>query len=175
MRKLKLYIAITLDGYIATKEGNIDWLLNFPNEDGNDYGYAEFLEEIDVTLMGNQTYKHVLQLADPFPYKEKTNYVFTKSANISIAPYVHFVDGDMVRFVKHLKNKPGKDIWLIGGSQINTVLLAADLIDELHIAQFPIVLGAGIPLFGGVQHLRQFELTHLKKNKNGVLELRYKR
>ncbi|MBV8252698.1 MAG: dihydrofolate reductase [Chitinophaga sp.] len=175
MRKLKLYIAVTLDGYIATKDGNIDWLLNFPNEEDTDYGYAEFLEGVDVTLMGNQTYKHVLQLADPFPYVDLTNYIFTRNANITIAPYVHFVDGDIVKFVKDLKAKPGKDIWLIGGSQINAAMLEADLIDEMHIAQFPLTLGTGIPLFGGEQHLHHFELAHLKKYKNGVLELRYKR
>ena len=143
MRKLKLYIATSLDGYIAGPNGELDWL-----EAGGslDYGYRDFYASIDTTLMGNATYPVTLTV-DTFPYSEKANYVFTRSTPPPDSLHVRFVSGDIAAFVRALKEGPGKDIWLVGGGQINTIMLNAGLIDELILTVFPLALGHGIPLF----------------------------
>ncbi len=143
MRKLKLYIASSLDGYIAGPNGEIDWL-----EAGGDtdYGYQQFYASIDTTLMGNTTYKLALTF-DKFPYSDKANYVFTRGCPPPDAAHVRFVSGDIAAFVRSLKGKPGKDIWLVGGGQVNTAMLNEGLIDEIILTVFPLVLGVGIPLF----------------------------
>ena len=143
MRKLKLYIATTLDAYIAGPDGDIDWL----KAGGDlDYGYKDFYASIDTTLMGNSTYQVTLTVPE-FPYPDKTNYVFTRGTPSPDTSHVRFVSGDIAAFVRHLKEEAGKDIWLVGGGQINTVMLNENLIDEMILTVFPLLLGEGIPLF----------------------------
>jgi dihydrofolate reductase len=147
MRKLSLYIATSIDGFIARSDGRVDWLDAVPNPNQLDYGYEAFLESVDTTLMGNTTYQTILGFGGKFPYQDKTNYVFSRSARAD-APYVQYISEDTVSFVRQLKQTDGRGIWLVGGGQLNTVLLNAGLIDELIITVAPIVLGTGIPLFG---------------------------
>lgn len=173
MRKLKIYTAMSLDGYIATKEGNIDWLTSFPNPEGTDYGYAAFMTGIDTTLMGNNTYKDVLTLSETYPYPDKTNYVFTRGNNEVDTEYVQFINSDIEGFVSKLKAAPGKDIWLAGGGQLNGALLQADVVDEMIVHVIPVVLGDGLPLFGGIAMQKVFRLVDTKTYSSGVLELHY--
>ncbi len=97
--------------------------------------------------MGNTTYQVTLTV-DQFPYQEKNNYVFTRrTPPPPDNQHVRFVSGDIAAFVRSLKQTPGRDIWLVGGGQINTVMLNHDLIDDIVLTIFPIVLGDGILLF----------------------------
>jgi dihydrofolate reductase len=175
MKKLKIYIAASLDGYIATKEGNIDWLTGFPNPEGTDYGYADFLTTIDTTLTGNNTYKDILVLSETFPYPDKTNYVFTRDATQQDTAFVKFISRDIVAFVREIKAANGKDIWLVGGGQLNGALLQENLVDEMIIHVIPVVLGDGIPLFGAIVMEKVFKLSNTKTYSSGVLELHYSR
>ena len=127
MKKLRLYIATTLDSYIAGPKDEIDWL---DTAGDLDYGYQEFYTSVGTTLMGNTTYGLTLTV-DQFPYPETTNYVFTRGTPRPDTAHVCFVSGDIAAFVRSLKEEPGKDIWLIGGGQVNTVMLNANLIDEI--------------------------------------------
>ncbi|PSL47887.1 dihydrofolate reductase [Chitinophaga niastensis] len=175
MKKLKVYIAIGLDGYIATKEGNIDWLTGFPNPEGTDYGYTDFLATIDTTFIGNSTYKDILILSETFPYPDKTNYVFTRDATQQNTEFVQFISKGITAFVREIKAGSGKDIWLVVGGQLNGALLQEDLIDEMIIHIIPVVLGDGIPLFGGIAMEKIFKPTATKTYSSGVLELHYAR
>lgn len=172
MRSIILYIATSLDNYIARPNGAVDWL-DYPEFllEGEDYDYPAFYEDIDTTLMGNKTYQEVLGFDVPFPYKEKKNYVFTRSANLDKAPYVAFISGDIVNFVKKLKEEPGKNIWLIGGGTINTLMYQHDLIDKIIWTKVPVILGEGIPIFNGALSETKWKLKHNKTFSNGFTQL----
>ncbi|WP_420153127.1 dihydrofolate reductase family protein [Siphonobacter sp.] len=173
MRKITLYIAMSLDGFVAGTQDELDWLIQFPNPEQTDYGYAAFLETIDTTLMGYRTYEVVLGLEETFPYANLTNYVFTRSTSRGEAPYVSFVTEDWRTFVQNLKQQPGKGIWLIGGGQLNAAFLNEKRIDELIVHVMPVVLGSGISLFEGLTIEHTLQLTSTKSYHNGVLELQY--
>ena len=100
MRNIILYIATCLDGYIARKNGDIDWL--FSDFEDHGYGYAELYNSIDTTLMGNLTYEQIRTFGE-FPYSDKTNYVFTRNEKAKPHPDVEFIHSDIEEFVKRLK------------------------------------------------------------------------
>ena len=172
MRKIILYIAASLDGKIARPDDNIDWLESFPNPDNNDYGYNRFLENIDTTLMGNNTYKVVLNMGIEFPYKNKTNYVFSREEKERDSNVI-FISKSIPEFVNKLKKQDGKDIWLIGGSEINTLFLNHHLINEIILSTIPIVLGHGIPLFTDNTMEQSFEHDKTEIFKSGIIQSTY--
>jgi dihydrofolate reductase len=167
MRKLILYSAVSLDGYIAGPNHEIDWLFS-----GGDYGYKAFYESIDTTLSGYNTYSLALSFGN-FPYPDKTNYVFSRQHQHRENTPVNFIQEDPAGFTIHLKEQPGKDIWLVGGGQINTVMMNAGLIDTLIISVHPIILGKGIPLFAGSPERSSLKLTHTITFPDGLLQATY--
>ncbi len=176
MRKVILYIAISLDGYVAKLDGSVSWLDNVPHSNQEDYGYYSFYEAIDTTLMGNKTYQQVLGFDTPFPYSNKTNYVFTRQQELQDDENVSFINEDIGSFVRNLKHQEGADIWLIGGGQINGVLLEENLIDEMIVSIMPMILGNGLPFFSieaKTDMERLLELKETKSFQSGVVQLRY--
>ena len=173
MRKIRLYTAASLDGFIAREDESLDWLDNFPHIEGEDYGYQAFYDSIDTTLMGNATYRLVQGFDVPFPYPDKTNYVFTRDATLTQDEHVKYVSGDIIAFTENLKQEEGRDIWLVGGGQINAMFLENGLIDEIYLSVIPIYLGKGIHLFHGVGS-GNLILREQKTYDNGVMKLLYK-
>ena len=169
MRKVILYIATSLDGFIAEKDGGLDWLEKFPHPEGEDYGYVDLLNRIDTTLMGRNTFDFVANYDGPFPYPDTTNYVFSNRDIESILP-IEIISGDAVAFLKHLKSKRGKDIWLIGGGHLNTSFANAGLIDEIILTQIPVFLGEGIPVFNGLKKPMGFTERIWKSYRNDVIQ-----
>ncbi|MDU5145879.1 MAG: dihydrofolate reductase family protein [Paenibacillus dendritiformis] len=143
-RPVVLYIATSLDGYIARENGAIDWLYEVEGE--GDGGYGEFYNTIDTVLMGNKTYEHTFELADHFPYPDKECYVFSRSGK-EPSPHVAFVTEDVPGFIEKLKKREGSKIWIVGGAEILDVLMKRKLVDEFIITMMPTLLGEGIPLF----------------------------
>jgi dihydrofolate reductase len=172
MRKIKLYIASSLDGKIARPDGNIDWLDEF-NSPAEDYGYNDFMDSVDTTVMGNTTYQQILKMGPGFPYNNKRNYVFTRNSGLKQDGNVTYRSGDLFSFVQSLKQESGKDIWLVGGGQVNAFFLNNDLIDELILFFIPVLIGDGIPLFDQSDRLKNLTLTGNKSYPNGVVELKY--
>lgn len=173
MKKIKLYIAISLDGYIAKADGSVDWLHELPNPDKLDYGYFAFYDSVDTTLMGNKTYQQVLGFDMDFPYADKTNYVFTQNTELKDDGHAKYISKDHINFLKELKKGEGKDIWLIGGGQLNALLLHHRLIDEMQVYIMPILLGDGIPMFAKGKESIPLNLVHTETYSSGVVELRY--
>ena len=173
-RKIKLYIASSLDGKIAKPDGNIDWLHEIPNPNNEDYGYQKFYKSVDTTLMGNKTYQQILNFDVDFPYPDKTNYVFTNDPANTKDDHATFISSDHVTFIENLKMKNGNDIWLVGGGQLNSLLLGHGLVDEMMIYIMPIILGDGIPVFSSLTDSSNLILKRLKNYSSGVVELIYK-
>jgi len=169
MRKVILYIATSLDGYIAGPNHELDWLFH-----DNDYGYTEFYNSVDTTLMGNETYKQILTFGD-FPYKGKENFVFTRNPNLQDDNNVKYIAGHISEFVKKIKKENGKNIWLIGGGQINSLLLKENLIDEIIISIHPLLLGDGISLFPGIENPKLFKMTDYKDFPSGLVQIQYEK
>jgi len=174
MRKVKLYIAISLNGKIAKQDGTVDWLESIPNPEKSDYGYEAFYETIDTTIQGYKTYEQIINWGIEFPYAGKKNYVFTRKKNKENTKHVEFICKNHIEFVKQLKQEEGKDIWLIGGGQINTMLFNAGLIDEIQIFIMPIIIPNGIELFELVPKEQILNLKETKKYLTGTVELIYK-
>jgi dihydrofolate reductase len=144
-RNIVLFIAQSLDGYIATKEDSLDWLFKVEGEGDN--GYSEFYEEIDTIIMGKRTYDWIMKHEKgQFPYKNKDCYVFSRSQLEDTAD-VKFVNEDIVDFANSLKKEEGKNIWVVGGGELLHTFLKEDLLDELFITIAPSIIGDGIPLF----------------------------
>lgn len=169
MRKVILYIATSLDGFIADQNHGLDWLENFPHPEGEDYGYVDMISRVDTTLMGRETFRFLENFQGPFPYPDTKNYVFTQSLKSTDLP-VELVGEDAVAFVTRLKAETGKDIWLIGGGKLTATLGNAGLIDEIILTQIPVFLGQGIPVFGGLKKPLGFGEKTWKAYKNGVVK-----
>ena len=174
MRNIILYIAQSLDSYIARPDGDIDWLESAESIPGEDYGYKEFYNSIDTTLMGNNSYRKIISFDIPFPYPDKTNYVFSRSAGHQQTEFVQFIAGDIIAFTGKLKKQEGKDIWLIGGGEVNSLLLSHRLIDRMILTIIPVAIGEGIPLFQTSKGDTHFTCKNVKEYKNGMIQLYYK-
>jgi dihydrofolate reductase len=175
MRKIKLYIASSLDSYIASEDGSIDWLFS-----DADYGYAKFYDSIDTILVGRKTYDQSLTF-DEYPYKGKNVYVFTRRAEREKKKKkntydVDYVDEDITSFVRHIIQQPvnKKDIWLLGGREIVSILSNADLIDEIILSVHPIILGKGIPLFSNIRKQVKLQLLESIPFQSGLVQLYYR-
>ncbi len=146
-RKTVLFSAMSLDGFIAKEDGNIDWLFNIPNLDKTDHGYNDFIKTIDTTIMGRKTYDQILKDVgcDTDIYPGKSNYVFSHN-KMESTKSVEFITRNIVDFVREIKMLPGKDIWIVGGGEINSILFENNLIDRLQVQIFPVLLNKGIPL-----------------------------
>lgn len=173
MRKIKLYIAISLNGKIAKLDGSVDWLESIPKPEDSDYGYGEFYNSIDTTIQGNNTYKQILAWDIEFPYKGKKNYVLTSDSTLEDNEDVSFISNDHISVVKSIKEENGKDIWLIGGAKANAMLLDAGLLDELYVFVMPVILNEGIDLFGKLLNDVSLDLISSKSYSTGAVEMVY--
>ncbi|RNI14651.1 dihydrofolate reductase [Methanohalophilus sp. RSK] len=172
-RKVILYIAMSLDGYIARKNGDVDWLEgdgSEPNADFVDSGYDKFYGSIDTVIMGRKTYDQILTFGE-YPYKGTKGYVYT-SEKMDNNEEVEFTDENVEDLIGKLKDENGKDIWLIGGAGIIDDFMKKDLIDEYLIAVMSCILGEGIPLFK--DNNPEIKLKLLKtETANGMAMLHY--
>lgn len=143
-RKVALYIAMSLDGYIAKEDGNIDFL-SIVETPGEDFGYADFLKGVDTVIWGRKTFDKVLSFGQGVPHKDKAVYVIskTKKGRESHAVFTN----DVVTLIKKLKSQKGKDIYCDGGAEIVFELLNHKLLDRMIVSVIPHLAGSGIRLF----------------------------
>ena len=173
MGKVLLYIAISLDGFIATPDGGVAWLdgFNLPDED---YGYKAMYDRLGAVVMGRITYRQVLGFGHW--YEGVKSYIVTRGQldNPSHADAVAF-SGDMRDLVTKIRAETDKDIWLVGGADVVAQFIEHNLIDEYHISIMPVVLGRGIPLFAGatLAKSQSVKLDSVKSYPNGVVQVIY--
>ncbi|SHO48398.1 dihydrofolate reductase family protein [Anaerocolumna xylanovorans] len=170
MRKIVLFIAMSLDGYIATEEDSLEWL--FQTEGEGDNSYQEFYETIDTIILGRRTYDWIQNVeGDNFPYKGKQCFVFSGTKQGEEGD-VRFFNGDVVDFAEKLKSEEGKDIWVVGGGELLHHFAANRLVDKWIITIAPTILGSGIPLFKKNDFETRLKLTDIKRY-NQFTELHY--
>lgn len=172
MSKVSLYIASSIDGYIASEEGSVDFLDSIDHE-GEDYGFTEFYENIDAVAMGRKTYDFCLSV-DQWPYAGKQSYVFTNSNLKTDRNDIKFLSGDVKEVSNKISDAGFKNIWLVGGGKLNAQFISHSLIDKIILTIIPVVLGKGIPLFGESDFDPvKYELTNVEKYSSGVVQLNY--
>ncbi|MCJ8279925.1 MAG: dihydrofolate reductase family protein [Rivularia sp. ALOHA_DT_140] len=171
MRKVKYYVACSVDGFIARKDGSFNDFV-FEGEVVNDY--IESFKLFDIVLMGRKTYEVGLKEDKTNPYPMMKSYVFSRSMKESPDENVELVSENGCELVRSLKNESGKDIYLCGGANLATTLFSENLIDEIILKINPFVMGSGIPLFGEVIQPTTLELTDRKIYDSGVLLVSYR-
>lgn len=157
--KTIVYIAQSLDGFIAKKDGDITWLEEIPNPDGSDFGFSDFMKKIDALLMGRNTYEKVLTFRF-WPY-EKPVYVISntiKELPENLEGKVFIVRGEILEILESLESKGLKSIYVDGGKLIQS-FLSEDLIDTMIITTMPVILGEGLPLFASIGRELKWELV----------------
>ncbi|MFT3705745.1 MAG: dihydrofolate reductase family protein [Agriterribacter sp.] len=172
-RKLAVYIAMSLDGYISKPNDDLGFLALVQKE-GEDYGYANFVATIDTVILGRKTYDWVMKQVDVFPHHDKQTFVITSTARPAVGNAV-FYTGSLEALVSHLKSRPGKNIFCDGGAQVIDALIKADLVDEYIISIVPVLLGEGTKLFRDDRLEQRLHFLKAQAFDTGLVQLHYSR
>ena len=172
----KVFIATSLDGYIADLNNSIDWLHGVPNPEGDDAGYASFTAGVDALLMGRTTYEIVMGFDIPWPYDKP---VFVLSTTLRKVPEelkgkVEFVNNTIEEVLAYINSKGFKNLYVDGGRTIQS-LMEKDLIDDLILTRIPVVLGGGVPLFGKLPESHWFEHVKTEVYVEQMVQSHYRR
>lgn len=171
-RKVIMYIAASVDGYIAASDGDLSFL-SIVEKEGEDYGYGTFIATVDTVVLGKNTYDKLLSMGYPFPHADKEAYIITRTERATKGT-TNFYTGDVVDLVLHLKEQEGKTIFIDGGAFVVNRLLQHGLIDELYLSYIPVLLGDGIVLFKQGNPFQHLELQTAKSFETGLVQLHYR-
>jgi len=175
MRKLSLFIAMSLDGYIAKPNDDLSFL-KLVEKNGEDYGYAEFSDTIDTLIIGRKTYDYVLKEIGTSHYDngERDVFVITRTNRPSVGRTT-FYTGSLTQLVNRLKSEKGKNIYCDGGAEVINELLKDELVDEFIISIIPVLLGTGVKLFKDGRPEQLLEVVTVKTYDTGLTQLHYRR
>ena len=175
-----IHMAASLDGFIARKDGRVDWLDTsdeFAGGDTMDPGFVEaFLEMIDCYVMGSRTYETALHFESQglgWSYGEKPTFVLTSRGLPRIRDTVEFYSGDLKQLVNGRLRPAYRTIWFVGGGMVSAECLRLGLADDIRYSILPILIGEGIPFFEGLDRDIALHLAEAKAYKSGIVELRY--
>ena len=170
--KVSVYIATSLDGFIARKNGEIDWLSG--GEGGEDYGYASFMATVDTVVMGRNTFEKVLTFGG-WPYEKKVFVLTSRGAAIppELEERAEALHLDPAGLAAALERRGFQHIYLDGGVTIQR-FLRQGLVDEMTITTIPILIGGGLPLFGSLEKDVRLELIHSQYFKNSFVQNKYR-
>lgn len=167
MRRIVYSVACSLDGYIAREDHSYDWI----PQDGDD-DLLEFAKTVDTVLIGRKTHDIMVSSGQP-AFPGMANYVFSKNPNRPEYKGVQWVTSDPVAFANDLRGQPGKDLWLMGGSNLARTFFAAGAVNQIKLAIVPVLLGKGIPLFREFDREIKLKLIEHKGYSNGIVLLSY--
>ncbi|MFJ5714853.1 dihydrofolate reductase family protein [Neobacillus sp. NPDC093127] len=177
-RRIIIDLAVTLDGFIEGKNGEVDWCIM-----DSEMGFINFLNQIDTILYGRKSYdlwgQFTPEIEDTDTEKEiwklihsREKYVFSK-AQKGFDNKAIFINDNILEEVNKLKNKPGKDIWLYGGSSLITTFINLGLVDEFRLSVHPVILGEGKPLFIDIKQRLNLKMVNTRMFSSGVVQLIY--
>ena len=171
-----VFIAISIDGYIADRDGGLSYLEMVPNPKQIDMGYGKLLEKVDALLMGRSTYEMVLSFGIDWPYT-KPVYVLSNSlthVSENLKGKVELVKGSLQEVLSSIHSKCHHNLYIDGGKVIQQ-FFQEDLIDEMILTTIPILLGGGVPLFADLPKALKFELVESKVFLGEVVQMTYRR
>ncbi|PFE03848.1 dihydrofolate reductase [Bacillus cereus] len=179
LRRVILDLAVTLDGFIEGKNGEVDWCIM-----DSDMEFINFLNQIDTILYGRKSYdlwgQFTPEIEDTDTEKgiwelvhSKEKYVFSRTQK-GTDHKVIFINDNIIEEVNKLKNKPGKDIWLYGGASLITTFINLGLVDEFRLSVHPVILGEGKPLFIDIKQRLNLKMVHTRTFSSGVVQLIYR-
>ena len=175
-----IHMAASLDGFIARKDGRVDWLETsdeFPDGDRMDPGFVEaFLRTIDCYVMGSRTYETALGFEAQglgWSYGDKPTFVLTNRELPRVRESVHFHSGDLAEFVNGRLRPAFRTIWFVGGGAVSSECLRLGLADEVRYSILPVLIGDGIPFFERLDRDIALHLVEVKAYQSGMVELRY--
>lgn len=173
--RVRVFIASSLDGFIAGPNDDLSWLPQPSSEPGGDFGFGAFMAEVGALLMGRRTLDVIVGMDGAWwPYGERPVLVATHRKLPSAPASVRAVSGPITELVAAaLEAAAGRDVYIDGGDLIRQAL-DAGLIDDMIVTLIPMILGAGHPLFAGVQHRRALELLEHTAHPGGLISLRYR-
>jgi dihydrofolate reductase len=175
-RKNLVFIAQSLDGYIADRNGGLEWLSAVPNPDQQDLGYETFYQGIDALVMGRNTFETVCGFEMEWPY-DKPVYVLSSTLDSVPEPFLEkakVVRGPLSGVLDRIHRAGYSRIYVDGGVTVQQ-FLKEDLIDELTVTTIPVLLGGGTPLFGELPEKMEFELVESRVLLNAMVQTRYRR
>ena len=175
-KRNKVFIATSLDGYIADRDGGIDWLQLIPNPGHQDMGFNKFMEQVDAIVMGRNTFELVCSFDIDWPYPIP---VFVMSRTLSSIPdgfsdKAELVKGTLSEILETIYQKGYNRLYVDGGQTVQS-FLQEDRIDEITISTIPILLGGGVPLFSLLPEELEFELVHSEVWLNEIVQSHYRR
>ena len=175
MRKLSIFIATSVDGYIAKPNDDLSFL-KLVEKEGEDYGYTQFTETIDTLIIGRKTYDYVVKEIGSSHYDngDREVYIITRSPRPKVGRTT-FYTGNPGDLVRQLKSEEGKNIYCDGGAEVIHELLKQDLIDEMIISIVPVIVGNGTRLFKDGRPEMSLELVRTETFDTGLTQLHYRR
>lgn len=169
MAEIRGFIAATLDGYIASPDGSIDWLEEFGKLD---YGYDAFIAQIETVVIGRRTYDQVQQLLG-WPYEGKRAIIVSHRSVDDLPEGAEVWSGDIAELVKRLRETASGDVWVIGGSSVQQQFLEAGGLDRIEVHVIPLLLGDGVPLWPRTNGRRRLTLRAATPLAGGMVRLEY--
>ncbi len=175
-----LHMAASLDGFIARRDGSVDWMETtdeFPGGAELDPQYvADFLSTIDCYVMGSRTYETALAFEEKglgWAYGDKPTFVLTRRELRKARPTVEFCAGDLREIIDERLRPRFSSIWIVGGGSLCGECLRLGLADEIRFSILPVVIGDGISFFQGLDHAVPLHLVEVKAYRNGMVALRH--
>ncbi len=170
MGRIVLYVAASLDGYIADPDGGVDWLTDFND---CEYGYETFVATVDAVVLGRKTFDQVLTFGD-WPYADMKTFVLTRRPLPDEGPPNTVATKDVAGLIAELRERPC-DSWIVGGAEVFAAFLEQDGIDRFELFTMPVLLGSGVRLFPDGQRSGRPQLVGITTHDNGVIRTTYVR
>jgi len=170
-RKFIVYVATSADGFIARRDGSVDWL-DSPRLKG-DHGMGVFYRTIDTCVMGRKTYEQAVKFGMADGYSGKSNYALSRTLTKAASKKVTFIRDDVAAFAERLRAENGKHIWLVGGAELIGGFLDAGVVDEFVLHVIPHMIGEGIPLMSPRHRDVPLKLSSCRAFGDGVVMLHY--
>jgi dihydrofolate reductase len=172
VQKVILYIAASLDGFIARPDGDVSWLDKY-NTGGEDYGYRDFYKSVGACIMGSRTYEKALTLDGGIDNQMPTYVVTRRPLGVPAGSDITFYQGNLTKLVETVKAKTGKAIWLVGGGQLAQSFLKERLVNDIILSTIPVILGEGITLFGSMKEEVNFRVIRSESFETGIVQTHY--